>query len=103
MCIYYFSGSINMGFENVLLVVILIGVLLFGANKLPELARSLGNAQSEFEKARSESARESGDTIGEDHITKLREVASKLGIMNASRFSEDDLRKLITDYLKHKD
>lgn len=47
-----------MAFENVLLVVILIGVVLFGAQKLPELARALGKAQSEFEKGKRESIRE---------------------------------------------
>lgn len=47
-----------MAFENVLLVVILIGVVLFGAQKLPELARALGKAQSEFENGKRESIRE---------------------------------------------
>ena len=47
-----------MAFENVLLIVIIIGVLLFGAKKLPELARALGRAQAEFEKAKRESIRE---------------------------------------------
>ncbi len=47
-----------MAFENVLLIVIIIGVLLFGAKKLPELARALGRAQSEFEKGKRESIRE---------------------------------------------
>jgi sec-independent protein translocase protein TatA len=44
-----------MGYENILLILIVVGVLLFGAKKLPELARSLGKAQSEFEKGRLES------------------------------------------------
>ena len=44
-----------MGYENMLLILIVVGVLLFGAKKLPELARSLGKAQSEFEKGRLES------------------------------------------------
>jgi sec-independent protein translocase protein TatA len=47
-----------MAFENVLLIVIIIGVLLFGAKKLPELARALGRAQAEFEKGKRESIRE---------------------------------------------
>ena len=33
-----------------LLVIFLIILLLFGANKLPELARSLGQAKREFKK-----------------------------------------------------
>ena len=44
-----------MGYENILLILIVVGVLMFGAKKLPELARSLGKAQSEFEKGRLES------------------------------------------------
>ena len=47
-----------MAFENVLLIVIIIGVLLFGAKKLPELARALGRAQAEFEKAKRDSSQE---------------------------------------------
>ena len=57
----------SMAFENVLLVVILIGVVLFGAQKLPELARALGKAQTEFEKGKKESIRE---TSTEDVETK---------------------------------
>lgn len=37
-----------------LLVVLLIVVLLFGANKLPELARSSGQALGEFKRGREE-------------------------------------------------
>jgi Sec-independent protein secretion pathway components len=47
-----------MAFENVLIIVIIIGVLLFGAKKLPELARALGRAQAEFERGKRESIRE---------------------------------------------
>lgn len=47
-----------MAYENVILVVILMGTVFFGAKKLPELARSLGRAQTEFEKARIEAQRE---------------------------------------------
>jgi len=65
-----------MAFENVLLVVILIAVVLFGAQKLPELARALGKAQSEFEKGKRESIRE---TFTEDNIgmSKQDELTSE--------------------------
>lgn len=41
-----------------LLIVLLLAVLLFGASKLPRLARSTGEAIGEFEKGRSEVERE---------------------------------------------
>jgi len=37
-----------------LLVILLIAILLFGANKIPELARSSGEAIGEFQKGRQE-------------------------------------------------
>ena len=37
-----------------LLIILLIAVLLFGANKLPKLARSSGQAMGEFQKGREE-------------------------------------------------
>ena len=41
------------GYEWVWIIVI-VGVLLFGAKKIPELARGLGKAMNEFKKAKSE-------------------------------------------------
>jgi len=70
MHIWYALILLNMAFENVLLVVILIAVVLFGAQKLPELARALGKAQSEFEKGKRESIRE---TFTEDNIGMSKE------------------------------
>ena len=55
-----------MAFENVLLIVIIIVVLLFGAKKLPELARALGRAQAEFEKGKREFNREKSQYTEED-------------------------------------
>jgi sec-independent protein translocase protein TatA len=40
------------------IVVVVILVLLFGAKKLPELARSVGKSTSEFKKGMSEGASE---------------------------------------------
>ena len=41
-----------------LLVILLIAVLLFGANKIPKLARSTGEAMGEFQKGREEVEKE---------------------------------------------
>lgn len=47
-----------------LLVILLIAVLLFGANKIPKLARSTGQAMGEFQKGREEV---------EDELQQMRE------------------------------
>ncbi len=73
-----------MAFENVLLVVILIGVVFFGAHKLPELARALGKAQSEFEKGKRDSIRETS-TEENRSVSKQDELTSKPRIDNDIR------------------
>lgn len=45
------------GIPEILLIVFVI-ILLFGAKKLPELARSLGKSLNEFKKGQTESAPE---------------------------------------------
>jgi sec-independent protein translocase protein TatA len=67
-------------------------MLLFGANKLPELARSMGSSMGEFKKAQRESElnlREFGKPLTEfgkpltentAAKSKIQETAEKLGI-----------------------
>jgi sec-independent protein translocase protein TatA len=50
-----------------LVIVFLIAVLLFGANKIPKLARSTGEAMGEFQKGREEV---------EDELQEMREGPS---------------------------
>ena len=45
----------NLGWPE-LLIILLVIVVLFGARKLPDLARSLGKSLSEFKKGREETA-----------------------------------------------
>jgi len=47
-----FVGGMPGGME--LAVILLIAVLLFGANKIPKLARATGEAMGEFKKGREE-------------------------------------------------
>jgi sec-independent protein translocase protein TatA len=56
-----------------MMVILLIAVLLFGANKIPKLARSTGEAMGEFKKGRQEVEEElqqmtdpEADMAGED-------------------------------------
>jgi sec-independent protein translocase protein TatA len=46
----------NLGWPE-LLIILLVIVVLFGARKLPDLARSLGKSLSEFKKGREEGAK----------------------------------------------
>jgi sec-independent protein translocase protein TatA len=47
-----------MAYENVIIAVVIVGVLIFGAKKIPELARTFGKAKGEFEKGKIESEKE---------------------------------------------
>ncbi len=51
-----------------LLIILLIAVLLFGANKIPKLARSSGEAIGEFQKGREEV---------EDELQEMKEGGSE--------------------------
>tara|TARA_B110000116_G_C16739590_1_gene537835 strand:- start:801 stop:1055 length:255 start_codon:yes stop_codon:yes gene_type:complete len=47
-----------------LAVILLIAILLFGANKIPKLARSTGQALGEFKRGREEIEKELNDLTG---------------------------------------
>ena len=60
----------NLGFQELLLIFLVV-LLLFGAKKLPELARGMGQAMREFRKA----ANEVEDTI--EDVKKTTKEDSK--------------------------
>lgn len=49
-----------------MLVILLIAILLFGANKVPKLARSTGEAIGEFKKGRKEMEQELEELTGDE-------------------------------------
>lgn len=57
------------------LIVLLIVLLIFGARKLPELARSLGSSAKEFRKGIEEGAREDEDDPETDSVESSAEEA----------------------------
>jgi sec-independent protein translocase protein TatA len=70
---------------NELIMIFAAVVLLFGAAKLPELARSMGSSMGEFKKAQKESElslKEFEKSLKEPVTpkTKVQETAQKLGI-----------------------
>ena len=50
--------KVSIAYENIIIAVVIIGVLIFGAKKIPELARTFGKAKGEFEKGKIESEKE---------------------------------------------
>ncbi len=70
---------------NEIIMIFAVVVLLFGATKLPELARSMGSSMGEFKKAQRESElnlKEFEKSLKEPVTpkSKVQETASKLGI-----------------------
>ncbi len=96
--------------EIVLIVVVII--ILFGANKIPELAKSLGKATGEFKKAKEEGEREiremeksvkEGKPI-EEKSSKIKQMARDLGIATEGKSDEqllDEIKKKMPSVVKY--
>ncbi|KYH25675.1 Sec-independent protein translocase protein TatAt [Halalkalicoccus paucihalophilus] len=79
-------GPIPGGIE--LAVIVLIAILLFGANKIPKLARSTGQAMGEFQKGREEIDQE---------LQEMREGATRTENEPEPEIGTDDERETATD------
>jgi sec-independent protein translocase protein TatA len=91
-----------MGYENVLIIVIVAGILLFGSKKLPELFRTIGRAQSEYEKAKLEAKSELNKVHevlddGKAKRKNLEGIALKLEIPDPELLSDEDLSQSIQE------
>ena len=83
------------GYEWLIVVAILLVVFLWGPQKLPELARSIGLAKKEFEKA----AKEAGTTVSGAAPTEtpgdpLIVAAKSLGITTEGKTKEQIAREI---------
>ncbi|MDO4561024.1 MAG: twin-arginine translocase TatA/TatE family subunit [bacterium] len=70
----------SLGFTEIILIALFI-LIVFGAKRIPELARSLGRASYEFKKAKEELSAESRDfmeaaEISAEHEERKREKNS---------------------------
>ncbi len=85
-------------------LIILAIIILFGANKIPELAKSLGKATGEFKKAQRESELELKDVekslkeskSPEEKSSKIKQMAKELGIPTEGKSDEqllDEIQK----------
>ena len=60
-----------------ILIVIALAVVLFGAKKIPELARSIGKAKGEFKKGRAEGEKED-EVPADEPEAEPKKVAEKV-------------------------
>ena len=66
MGVLYQGGSVNMGFSGQeLIIVLVVFFILFGAERLPKLARAMGQAKGEFHEGLSD-IKKAGDPTEED-------------------------------------
>lgn len=79
-----------------LILILAVALLLFGANKLPEMARSLGKATGEFKKGQLESENELRQMQKplNDHDTKIRNLAVEMGINIENKTSEQIMEEI---------
>lgn len=82
-------------------LIVLVVVVLFGAAAIPKLARSIGRAQGEFQKARSEfqteldAGRKEG-TPPEEQEHRIRAAARDMGIDEAGK-PIDEVKRLLNE------
>jgi sec-independent protein translocase protein TatA len=81
-----------LGMPEILIIILVIVILLFGAKKLPELARSLGRAKGEFDRGKMEIERELREEKAKDEKTEEKDVvmaAKNLGIETEGKTKEE--------------
>ncbi|MDD3886451.1 MAG: twin-arginine translocase TatA/TatE family subunit [Victivallaceae bacterium] len=62
----------SIGFTEVCLIILFV-LLIFGAKRIPELARALGRASYEFKKAKKEIAEEGRELVAEAEKTAQKQ------------------------------
>jgi sec-independent protein translocase protein TatA len=91
-----------LGMTEILVIVFVVVILLFGAKKLPELARNLGRAKGEFDRGKMEIERELREEKTKDERKEDKDIekaARDLGIKTEGK-SEDELKKEIAQVVQ---
>ena len=66
-----------LGSTEIIVLVVVIGVLIFGAKKIPQLAKTFGKAKGEFEKGKIEGEKELKDFKKEIDDVAKEDVAKE--------------------------
>jgi len=77
------------GFEWIIILIIIAILLLFGPQKLPELARGVGRALGEFRRGKMEVEKQISEELSEMDLkasrAKIEKAASILGVPSSGR------------------
>lgn len=77
------------GFEWIIILIIIAILLLFGPQKLPELARGVGRALGEFRRGKMEVEKQISEELSEMDVkasrAKIEKAASILGVPSSGR------------------
>ncbi len=84
-----------LGTQDILLIFI-VAVFLFGPNKLPELARSLGKATGEFKKAQMQSESELNQMVKplDNKDEKVHNLAVEMGLDVQNKSNEQLIEEI---------
>ena len=91
------------GWEWVIVLVVIAGLVMWGPKKIPELARSIGDARNEFEKA---SKGEISNSLGKEETSNddtLIETARKLGINTLGKTKAEISKEIVDKYSSNKE
>ena len=77
------------GYEWILIIFVII-IVIFGAKKIPEIARSFGKATSEFEKARIQAKNELVKIKNEDSQNRREKLESIADTLRIDYVGKDD-------------
>lgn len=83
------------GWEWAVIILVIVAILIWGPKKIPDLARALGQARGEFERATKEYATfppKPTEATGDDALV---ETARKLGISTEGKTKEQISQEII--------
>lgn len=78
----------GLGPQELLIIVLIVVLLIWGPSQLPKLARSLGQAKKEFQRA------QEGEEVEEEEEDELIKLAKELGIDIKGK-SREEIKKEI--------